>query len=89
MCAGLHWWAVDGSGIVVMSKVLGTDSAPARFGDVGFDSVGDVLLKTSKATGVFRCPARHSTFNKVSALTCACLMQIHVICQSGSVGRMF
>ncbi|DBB03678.1 TPA: hypothetical protein ACH3X3_011004 [Trebouxia sp. C0006] len=45
--------AVDGSGIAVMSKVLGTDPAPARSGDGGFGSVGDVLLKTSKATGVF------------------------------------
>ena len=54
--------AVDGSGIAVMSKVLGTDPTPARSGDGGFGSIGDVLLKTSKATGVFRCPARHSTF---------------------------
>ena len=54
--------AVDGSGIAVMSKVLGTDPTPARSGDGGFGSIGDVLLKTSKATGVFRCPACHSTF---------------------------
>ncbi len=56
--------AVDGSGIAVMSKVLGTDPAPARSGDGGFGSVGDLLLKTSKATGVFRYSACHSTFKE-------------------------
>ena len=44
-----------------MSKVLGTDPALARSGDGGFGSVGDVLLKTSKATGVIRYTACHST----------------------------
>jgi hypothetical protein len=56
--------AVDGSGIAVMSKVLGTDPAPGHSGDGGFGSVGDLLLKTSKATGVFRYPACHSTCRK-------------------------
>jgi len=47
-----------------MSKVLGTDPAPGHSGDGGFGSVGDLLLKTSKATGVFRYPACHSTCRK-------------------------
>lgn len=77
--------AVDGSGIAVMSKVLGTDPTPARSGDGGFGSIGDVLLKTSKATGVFRCLACHSTF-KDSLLWLVPAWQAQVICQCGSVG---
>ena len=46
--------AVDGSGIAIMSKVLSADPTPERSGDGGFGSIGDLLLKTSKATGVFR-----------------------------------
>ena len=46
--------AVDGSGIAIMSKVLSANPTPERSGDGGFGSIGDLLLKTSKATGVFR-----------------------------------
>ena len=46
--------AVDGSGIAIMSKVLSIEPTPERSGDGGFGSIGDVLLKTSKATGTFR-----------------------------------
>ncbi len=53
-CGMPSFEAVDGSGIAVMSKVLATDPTPERSGDGGFGSIGDVLLKTSKATGVFR-----------------------------------
>ena len=46
--------AVDGSGIVVASKLISGSVIAPRNGDGGFGSVGDVLLGSTSSRGTFR-----------------------------------
>ena len=52
--------AVDGSGIVVASKLITGSGLAPRSGDGGFGSVGDVLLHSTSSRGAFRW-AMHET----------------------------